>query len=93
MIFATWIVNISLLLILVMITTSICLYNCKKLIYTRNLHYIFSIFMLVYIGLYINIPADAAWYEKSAIWLQILPYFLLGIIIFTLSLYKDLTKK
>jgi hypothetical protein len=40
-----------------------------------------------------NIPIDAASYEKSVIGLQALPYLLLGVIIFILSLYFDLTKK
>lgn len=93
MILATGIVNINLSVVLGMIIISIILYNCKTLIYTRNLFYLYSVFMLFYIGLYMNIPIVSSWNERSAIWLQALPYLLLWVIIFTLSLYNDVAKK
>jgi hypothetical protein len=93
MILSTGIVNINLSVVIGMIIISIILYNCKTLTYTRNLYYIYSILMLIYIGLYMNIPIVSSWNERSVIWLQALPYLLLGVIIFTLSLYNDISKK
>lgn len=93
MILLTWMPNINQIAILVSLWIWIMLYFSKKLKYTKNSFYVYSFLILFYISLYMNIPLAAASYEKSVIGLQALPYLLLWIIIFTLSLYKDFSKK
>lgn len=76
-----------LLLILVFL-----LYFHKGLRFTLILYVLVSTVFIIYINSIPNL-SSLEWYEKWAIWLTIIPYMLLSIMLFIITIYIDICRK